>query len=51
MTLILSSIAALIAVVVYWASPTIRNYRLSQALAPIERSAHTGDETRSIQHP
>ena len=51
MTLILSSIAALIAVVVYVASPTIRNYRLSQALAPLEDSTHIRDETRSRQQP
>lgn len=32
-TIILSSIAAAIAIVVYFASPTIRDYRLSQAMA------------------
>ena len=34
MTLLLSSIAALIAVVVYWTSPTVRDYRLSLGLTP-----------------
>ncbi len=34
MTILLSSIAATIALVVFWASPTIREYRLSRALAP-----------------
>jgi MFS family permease len=32
-TLVLSGIAAAIAVIVFFASPTIRDYRLSQALA------------------
>jgi predicted MFS family arabinose efflux permease len=34
MTILLSSSAAAIAVVVFWASPTIRDYRLSRGLAP-----------------
>ncbi|MEK7353756.1 MAG: MFS transporter [Chloroflexota bacterium] len=33
-TIILSSIAAVIAVVVFFASPTVRDYRLSQAIVP-----------------
>jgi MFS family permease len=33
-TIILSSIAAVIAVGVFWMSPTIREYRLSKAMAP-----------------
>ena len=38
MTIVLSSSAAAIAVVVFWASPTIREYRLSRGLAP--RASH-----------
>ena len=33
-TIILGSIAAAIAVCVFFGSPTVRNYRLSKAIAP-----------------
>jgi predicted MFS family arabinose efflux permease len=39
-TLVLSSIAAAIAIVVYFASPTIRDYRLSRALAAPGSQGH-----------
>jgi MFS family permease len=42
MTILLSSIAAAIALVVFWASPTIREYRLSRALAP-QATRHIGE--------
>ena len=45
-TVILSSIAAAIAVVTYFGSPTIREYRLSRAMGPGAARATTGDDSR-----
>ena len=46
MTLLLGGLAAAIAVVVYWTSPTIRNYRLSHALTPAGKSTPGGGAPR-----
>ena len=46
MTVILSGIAAAIAIGTYFGSPTIREYRLSRAMAPDPSRATTGDDSR-----
>jgi hypothetical protein len=47
MTLLLGSIAALIAVAVFCASPTIREYRLSRAITPRTSGLPVGPDTRA----